>query len=292
MKKLIYYIGKVFFFIIYIITFPFFLLVAGAMKWEDHHYIAVTFSGLLPILLVWTFIGQKYHKEKLSTFIIALIFYSLAYSIVVSIVTITEQYILTLIMTVFGLFYDIHVKSEEKFESIVFNSQNQQCSNHNSSQRKFTYGPDQFINKKKTIKDSFLDKIDEIRYNFSEKMNLKNKNSQSNNDDEFTYQRYYRNAYSYNQKRRSRSEQNNQSKQQYKSNKESSNTQSSSNRKADAYHDALTLFMIEEPFTLEELKSRRNILIKTFHPDNSSKTNTEAEKINNAFDILKKHVAK
>ncbi|MCD8020111.1 MAG: DnaJ domain-containing protein [Clostridiales bacterium] len=59
-----------------------------------------------------------------------------------------------------------------------------------------------------------------------------------------------------------------------------------------AYHDALVLFMLKEPYTSAELKSRYRKLMKTFHPDNGEKggegENTElSAKINSAYQILK-----
>lgn len=56
---------------------------------------------------------------------------------------------------------------------------------------------------------------------------------------------------------------------------------------------AMALFMIDDlsAVTLSELKEQRNRLIKTFHPDKASANDTKyAQKINSAYDILKKHV--
>lgn len=56
---------------------------------------------------------------------------------------------------------------------------------------------------------------------------------------------------------------------------------------------AMALFMIDsiENITIEELKSLRNRLIKTFHPDLSENANTKyAQKINNAYEIIKKYL--
>lgn len=56
---------------------------------------------------------------------------------------------------------------------------------------------------------------------------------------------------------------------------------------------AMALFMIDDLSTVtpSELKEQRNRLIKTFHPDKASSNDTKyAQKINSAYDILKKHV--
>lgn len=48
--------------------------------------------------------------------------------------------------------------------------------------------------------------------------------------------------------------------------------------------------MLEEGYTLEELKKQRNRLMKTFHPDEDDAEITKyAQKINHAFEILKSH---
>ena len=56
---------------------------------------------------------------------------------------------------------------------------------------------------------------------------------------------------------------------------------------------AMALFMIDDlsAVTPSELKEQRNRLIKTFHPDKATANDTKyAQKINSAYDILKKHV--
>ena len=56
---------------------------------------------------------------------------------------------------------------------------------------------------------------------------------------------------------------------------------------------AMALFMIDKPedITAETIRSQRNKLMKTFHPDVSSYGNTVyAQKINNAYEVLKKHL--
>lgn len=57
---------------------------------------------------------------------------------------------------------------------------------------------------------------------------------------------------------------------------------------------AMALFMIDDlsTVTLTDLKSQRNRLIKTFHPDHGSSADTGyAQKINNSYEILKKQVS-
>lgn len=57
---------------------------------------------------------------------------------------------------------------------------------------------------------------------------------------------------------------------------------------------ALALFMIDDlsGLTLSDLKAQRNRLIKAFHPDTGSDEDTSyAQKINQAYDILKDHIS-
>ena len=55
-----------------------------------------------------------------------------------------------------------------------------------------------------------------------------------------------------------------------------------------AYVSALSLFMLEEGYTLDELRKQRNRLMKSFHPDeDDAETVRYAQKINCAFEILK-----
>jgi len=66
-------------------------------------------------------------------------------------------------------------------------------------------------------------------------------------------------------------------------------------KKTDAkLQDALTLYMLKMPFTLEDLKSKRHMLLKAFHPDETDEAarnnyTTETIRINDAFDTLKKY---
>ncbi len=56
---------------------------------------------------------------------------------------------------------------------------------------------------------------------------------------------------------------------------------------------AMTLFMIDDLsiVTLEEIREQRNRLIKTFHPDTNSETDTQyAQKINASYKILKENI--
>lgn len=56
---------------------------------------------------------------------------------------------------------------------------------------------------------------------------------------------------------------------------------------------AMSLFMIDDlsAVTLADLKAQRNRLIKTFHPDATNDSDTRyAQKINQAYEVLKQHV--
>lgn len=51
---------------------------------------------------------------------------------------------------------------------------------------------------------------------------------------------------------------------------------------------AQSLFMVEDDYTLEDIKETKRILIKAFHPDESNTSNTRyAQRINEAYRILK-----
>lgn len=55
-----------------------------------------------------------------------------------------------------------------------------------------------------------------------------------------------------------------------------------------AYTSALSLFMLEEGYTLDELRKQRNRLMKSFHPDeDDAETVRYAQKINCAYEVLK-----
>lgn len=64
------------------------------------------------------------------------------------------------------------------------------------------------------------------------------------------------------------------------------------NRVNDQLRAALSLFMYESisEVTLESLKSRRNKLIKSFHPDNSNEDAIYTQKINAAYELIKKSI--
>lgn len=57
---------------------------------------------------------------------------------------------------------------------------------------------------------------------------------------------------------------------------------------ADPVHDAKVLFMINEDYTLDDLKSRYRKLQKAFHPDNGEGDAEASQKINDAYAILKR----
>lgn len=51
-------------------------------------------------------------------------------------------------------------------------------------------------------------------------------------------------------------------------------------------YDAMTLFMLESPYTQEDVRKQRNRLMKSFHPDGNDISEVYAQKINNAYNIL------
>ena len=67
------------------------------------------------------------------------------------------------------------------------------------------------------------------------------------------------------------------------------------NRQSDEVHDAMILFMLSEPFTMDEVKKQRNKLLKTYHSDNNinDDTNKSEEytvRINTAYEVLEKYL--
>lgn len=62
------------------------------------------------------------------------------------------------------------------------------------------------------------------------------------------------------------------------------------NKTEEELRDALSLYMMAIPFTLDELRSKRRKLLKAFHPDNDEGNGgSETIRINNAFDLLQKY---
>lgn len=62
---------------------------------------------------------------------------------------------------------------------------------------------------------------------------------------------------------------------------------------SDELAKAMALFMFDDltKVTMIDLKAQRNLLIKTFHPDKAETNNEQyAQKINCAYDVLKKHI--
>lgn len=55
------------------------------------------------------------------------------------------------------------------------------------------------------------------------------------------------------------------------------------------YDEALYILDIIAPFTIEELKKKRNQLIKQYHPDQINGDANKCSEINNAYDILEKY---
>lgn len=65
------------------------------------------------------------------------------------------------------------------------------------------------------------------------------------------------------------------------------------NPESNELNQAMALFMIDDlsAVTPDDLKEQRNRLIKTFHPDKATTDDTKyAQKINSAYDVLKKHI--
>lgn len=60
----------------------------------------------------------------------------------------------------------------------------------------------------------------------------------------------------------------------------------------DEMQKALALFMYDDikEVTKENLKERRNTMIKTFHPDNNESNEAFSQKINNAYDVLNQYL--
>ena len=51
-------------------------------------------------------------------------------------------------------------------------------------------------------------------------------------------------------------------------------------------------YMLEEGYTLDDVKNTRNALLKTFHPDNTNEDSYKSQIINYDYKLLKSHLAK
>lgn len=77
----------------------------------------------------------------------------------------------------------------------------------------------------------------------------------------------------------------------YKRSDESQNNYRTNSNNSSDYYAALNLFMLDEGYTMDELKKQRNRLLKSFHPDEGSEeTKKYAQKINSAYEILKRNL--
>lgn len=80
-------------------------------------------------------------------------------------------------------------------------------------------------------------------------------------------------------------------KHEYKRSDESQNNYRTNSNNSSDYYAALNLFMLDEGYTMDELKKQRNRLLKSFHPDEGSEeTKKYAQKINSAYEILKRNL--
>lgn len=79
--------------------------------------------------------------------------------------------------------------------------------------------------------------------------------------------------------------------QDYRKSAESQTNYRTSGTHSSDYYAALNLFMLDEGYTMDELKKQRNRLLKSFHPDEESEeTKKYAQKINSAYEILKRNL--
>lgn len=69
--------------------------------------------------------------------------------------------------------------------------------------------------------------------------------------------------------------------------KESSST-SYKPKKMSPFEEAKALFGVEMPYTLADIKSRRNKLVRQYHPDNNGGSEEMCKKINEAYTLLSK----
>lgn len=80
----------------------------------------------------------------------------------------------------------------------------------------------------------------------------------------------------------------------YKSQYDYDSYQTTDQAHVDELQQAMALFMIDDlsTVTLDDIKAQRNRLIKVYHPDVGDSTDTSfAQKINNAYEILKNHLS-
>lgn len=78
----------------------------------------------------------------------------------------------------------------------------------------------------------------------------------------------------------------------YNSNQKNRANSNISQNEPEGLKFAMNLFMVEDlsSITEKELKSTRNRLIKSFHPDNTNEQDKYAQKINDAYEILDKFI--
>ncbi|MBR1931565.1 MAG: hypothetical protein IJ833_08880 [Lachnospiraceae bacterium] len=55
--------------------------------------------------------------------------------------------------------------------------------------------------------------------------------------------------------------------------------------------EAKSIFSVEEPYGIEEIRSKRNLLLKTYHPDNHNGSEEMCKKINECYDLLLEHIS-
>lgn len=57
-------------------------------------------------------------------------------------------------------------------------------------------------------------------------------------------------------------------------------------------YDAMILYMLEKPYTQEDIKIQRKRLMKSFHPDGNNISDIYAKKINDAYNVLLNNISR
>lgn len=135
-----------------------------------------------------------------------------------------------------------------------------------------------------------------VAYNFEELFNLKHKERLSGK--QWWDEKKKKSARANYQKRKAEYERNKAYDYSYEYSKRSSNNRTSENsyQEVSELKQAMILFMLDDlEITPEELKRKRNKLIKSFHPDENSEdfdSVSDAQKINDSYEVLMKYIKK
>lgn len=260
---------KIIYGIFFVVTYPLFFVVETASKMEGKKVITAFVSLILLISFIWTCISTRLYEDGFLKLFGAIFYFLLLYGLVCTIISFFEDLILMAIIFLFDIFHKLHVLSKEGYDSI--------------SSKIYDY---HYSRSMHTISDDDYDKDAGGRSSSSGQENKDGHNSCGNGSYySRTYTRTYRNKSSWENSRTNHKDHSNSSR--TNSSRSSAGSGAGYSSGQSKYENALRTLHMEEPFTLDELKKQRKLLIKLFHPDNANDpSGTRATEINNAYDIL------